>query len=61
MIFKSLEHNVIERGPATVDLDGGQEEVLRLCVLGKDLGIVIRVDEAQKGVTIATKEGVYRL
>jgi hypothetical protein len=60
MIFKSLMHQVRERWQAICDLEGGDEEVLHLYAFGKDLGITIRVDVAQTGVVIMTRNGMYR-
>lgn len=60
MIFKSLMHQVRERGQAICDLEGGDEEVLHLYALGKDIGIAIRVDVVKTGVVIMTRDGMYR-
>jgi len=45
---------------AIVDLEGGDDEVLHLKAFGKDLGIEIRLDDAQTGVVICTKLGMWR-
>lgn len=45
---------------AIVNLEGGSDEVLHIHALGKDTGIEIRVDEAQTGIVIKTRDGMYR-
>jgi len=44
----------------TINLEGGDEEVLHVRAFKKDLGIEIRIDEAKTGVVITTRDGMYR-
>jgi len=44
----------------TVNLEGGDEEVLHVRAFKKDLGIEIRIAEAKTGVVIKTRDGMYR-
>lgn len=45
---------------AILNLEGGEQEVLHLHALGKDLCIEIRVDDSKTGVVISTKRGMTR-
>lgn len=45
---------------ATVNLEGGDEEVLHIRALGKATGIDIRIDDSKTGVVITTRLGMTR-
>lgn len=45
---------------AIINLEGGPNEVLHVRAFGKDLGIEVRIDDAQTGVVILTPSGMHR-